>query len=160
MILKWIIFMFLSLSFSITWQSKRLLIMLPPTGWMMLRCTRTTKSMWTMSQFMWCKCSNSVNKCSPPHCKSASCGYWVPDSGGRTKPEHRESHSQCRWHLYAAASICLLCKTWPCRKWRISQYRDIDSLKMTGLGPDMSALNLLSQANLNTVLNKVSTTPR
>ena len=27
---------------------------------------------------------------------------------------------------------------------------------MTGLGPDMSALNLLSQANLNTVLSKVS----
>ena len=26
---------------------------------------------------------------------------------------------------------------------------------MTGLGPDMSALNLLSQANLNFVLNKV-----
>ena len=28
---------------------------------------------------------------------------------------------------------------------------------MTGLGPDMSALNLLSQANLNFVLNKVIT---
>ena len=26
---------------------------------------------------------------------------------------------------------------------------------MTGLGPDMSALNLLSQANLTTVLTKV-----
>ena len=29
---------------------------------------------------------------------------------------------------------------------------------MTGLGPDMSALNLLSQANLTTVLNKVTST--
>ena len=29
---------------------------------------------------------------------------------------------------------------------------------MTGLGPDMSALNLLSQANLTTVLTKVIST--
>ena len=28
-------------------------------------------------------------------------------------------------------------------------------IRMPGLGPDMSALNLLSQANLSSVLNKV-----